>query len=367
MRVRPAEILANIQHVSCLGLPSEAAIPAMLQLFDTLVDSRNSNFVWTDRAGRPTNIYARFLVPAALDVMLHHSQLLYRPGEISFEMHTTSTLAAGNMERFKATTNYEKTIAYNEIWKPHAVDQFSDIILRDRTGPRGLVMIGRAANDTGFTVQEEQRVQALRPWLLHALDTPPAAELSSVETGEEAVLLCDYRGAVIQMGPNAAKLLLYAGNGRIAPGAVIAGLGDAMPETVRRVCQNLAAIMSGRPADVPQARLKTSWGTFNFRAHALGTGLPGKGPEGLLAVVIRREQPFALMLHNRVAHMPLTPRQRQVAVMIGLGRSPETIQRELELSAGTYRRHVEEIHGRLGVHSRAELMAALMTREPTSN
>lgn len=364
--MRPAEALANIQQVSCLGLPSEVAIPAMLQLLDTLVGSRNSNFVWTDSVGRPTNIYARFLVPDSLDVMLHHSQLLYRPGEISFEMHTTSRLVTGNMERFKATTNYEKTVAYNEIWKPHAVEQFSDIVIRDHSGPRGLVMIGRAANDSGFTAQDHRRIQALRPWLLHALDTPPAPDLNSVETGEEAVLLCDYQGRVVQMGPNAAKLLLYAGNGRIAPGAVIAGLGDSMPETVRRVCSNLAAIMSGRPSDVPQARLKTAWGSFNFRAHALGPGLPGTVPEGLLAVVIRREQPFALMLHSRVAALPLTPRQRQVAVMIGLGRSPEAIQRELDLSAGTYRRHVEEIHGRLGVHSRAELMATLMTRGPGS-
>ena len=174
----------------------------MLQLLDTLVESRNSNFVWTDRAGRPSNIYARFLVPAALDVMLHHSQLLQRPGEISFEMHTTSRLATGNMERFKATTDYENTVAYNEIWKPHAVEQFSDIVLRDRNGPRGLVMIGRSASDSPFNAQDHRRIQALRPWLLHALDTPPAAELSSVETGEEAVLLTDYQGRVVQMGPN---------------------------------------------------------------------------------------------------------------------------------------------------------------------
>ena len=53
---------------------------------------------------------------ASLDVMLHQSQLLRRPGEISFEMHSTSKLATGNMARFRAGTNFEKTIAYNEIW-----------------------------------------------------------------------------------------------------------------------------------------------------------------------------------------------------------------------------------------------------------
>lgn len=362
--MKPAEILAHIQQLSCLGLPSEVAIPAMLQGLDQLVSSRNSNFVWVDRSGRPANIYARVLVPAALDVMLHHSQLLNRPGEISFEMHSTSRLVTGNMERFRAETSLEKTVAYNEIWKPHAIEQFCDIVLRDRNGPRGLVMVGRAANDSGFTPVEKRRIQAMRPWLLHAMDAPAASELHSIESGDEAVLLCDHQGRVVQMGPNAAKLLLYAGNGRIAPGAVIVGLGDAMPETVRRVCLNLAGIMAGRHGDPPRAQLKTAWGAFTFRAHALGGRPPGEEGSGLIAVVIRKDLPWPLMLQNRVTTLPLTPRQRQVAVMIGLGKSPETIQTAIDLTPGTYRRHVEEIHARLGVHSRAELMARLTAVHP---
>jgi DNA-binding CsgD family transcriptional regulator len=63
-----------------------------------------------------------------------------------------------------------------------------------------------------------------------------------------------------------------------------------------------------------------------------------------------------------VLDLPLTPRQQEIAVQIGLGKAPETIQSDLDLSAGTYRRHVEDIHLRLDVRSRAQLMAALMAR-----
>ncbi|HEX8660553.1 MAG TPA: hypothetical protein VF686_01715, partial [Brevundimonas sp.] len=140
--------------------------------------------------------------------------------------------------------------------------------IRDRSGPRGLVMIGRAANDTGFTPLDQRRILAMRPWLLHALDATPTAEFSTVEAGDEAILLCDHQGLVVQMGPNAAKLLLYAGNGRIA--------------------------------------------------------------------------------------------QREVAVGIGLGRPAERVQAELGLTAGTFGRHLEDIHERLGVRSRSELMTTLM-------
>lgn len=108
--------VAQIQQISCLGLPSEIAIPAMMQLFDTLVSNSNSDFVWTDHNGSVANFYARHVDPGALDVMLNHSRLMRRPGELYFEMHSRSRLATGNLSRFRALGGLEKTIAYNEIW-----------------------------------------------------------------------------------------------------------------------------------------------------------------------------------------------------------------------------------------------------------
>ena len=356
---------AHIQHISCLGLPGEVALPAMLQTLDTLVSAQNSNFAWTDRRGRLTNYYARHVDPASLDIMLHHSHLLNGPGELSFEMHSCSTLVTGNLGRFRAMGNLDRTITYNEIWKPNAIEQFLDLVVHDESGPRALLTLGRTAEEKPFSPADTRCILAVRPWILHAMDTPPRGEVSSIETGEEAILVCDHFGRVLQMGPNARKLLLYAGNGRIGPGAVVAGLGDAMPETVRRVCQDMARILSGRPGQVPQARLATPFGAFRFRAHSLGDSPGQPGAEGLLAVVIRREAPLSLVLVNRVADLPLTPRQRQVAVQIGLSKLPETIQIELDLSPGTYRRHVEDIHVRLDVRSRSELMAALMSKSDT--
>lgn len=126
---------AHIQHISCLGLPGEVALPAMLQTLDTLVSAQNSNFAWTDRRGRLTNYYARHVDPASLDIMLHHSHLLNGPGELSFEMHSCSTLVTGNLERFRAMGNLDRTITYNEIW--------NTVQLGDRTFLEPLVGIAR--------------------------------------------------------------------------------------------------------------------------------------------------------------------------------------------------------------------------------
>ena len=270
--MKPSDTLAQIRHLACLGLPSEMVIPPILELFDRIVTGKNSDFVWTDTKGRVANFYARQVDPTSLEIMLHHEHLLNRPGELSFAMHSCSTLMTGNLAKFEALGNLDRTITYNEIWMPNALEQFLDLVIRDETGPRGLLTVGRSRGDLPFTEADTRRIVAIRGWILHAMDTPPRADLTSVETGDEAVILCDHEGRVVQMGPNARKLLLYAGNGQITAGAVIAGVGDAVPMTIRATCLKLAKIMAGQPAEPPQATLKTAFGTFRFRAHMLMSG-----------------------------------------------------------------------------------------------
>ncbi len=116
MDVKHGDVLAQIRHVACLGLPSEIVIPAILELFDKVVQGRNSDFVWTDAKGQIANLYARHLDPTSLDIMLNHEHLLRGPGELSFQTHSCSTLMTGNLAKFHALGNLDRTITYNEIW-----------------------------------------------------------------------------------------------------------------------------------------------------------------------------------------------------------------------------------------------------------
>lgn len=134
-QVNVSERLAHIQHISCLGLRSEVAIPAMLQGLDRLISAENSNFAWTDRQGRISNYYARHVEPASLDLMLHHSHLLSGPGQLGFEMHSRSTLVTGNLEKFRAMEHLERTVTYNEVW--------NTVQLGERTFLEPLVGIAR--------------------------------------------------------------------------------------------------------------------------------------------------------------------------------------------------------------------------------
>ena len=347
-RVKPSEALAYVRHLSCLGLPGELVIPRMLEAIHELIPSSVNTFVWTDGRGSPINMFAPELLPSTINFMTEGYHLCRRPGELSIETLVNGPLITGNMARWYADGSYDRTVAANEVFKPQGTPRTLDLVIRDDNGPRGLVLINRAGREPRFTPREQRLLAGLAPWFLRVLDEARPFVGRQADTGDEAVLLCNPAGDVLQASPGARRLALYARYARVVPGV------DAkivLPDVVRRVCRQFRAALAGLPTRPPRARLETQWGVFVFRVHPLA--------DDLLAVVIRREEPLPLKIMRRLKSLPLSPREREVALMIGLGRGPEDVRTRLGITRSTYRDYVERIHSRLEVHNRAELVAAL--------
>jgi DNA-binding CsgD family transcriptional regulator len=331
----------------------------MLLALHELVPSDANTFLWTNESGYPVNMYAPEVAASTVDYMVNGYHLFQRPGELSIEALATAPLLTGNMARWHHGGRLERTLAYNEVFLPNRTVRVLDLIVRSGGKPRGVVLVNRGAGGRSFNAGEQRLLGELAPYFLHALEPAPAFPSSdTAATNDEAVFLCDDSGRVLARGPGAARMLLYATHAPIAPGAGGGAVLDMLPPVGRRLCHNLREIRAGRPAPAPIARVTNAWGTFVFQAHALNTGMSSE-PEDRITVVIRREEPRALQLMSRLKSLPLSARQRQVALLIGLGRPPETVQAELDISPKTYRTYVERIHERLDVHSRAELIIAL--------
>lgn len=75
---------------------------------------------------------------------------------------------------------------------------------------------------------------------------------------------------------------------------------------------------------------------------------------GAPVIVARRRQSEPALLD------PLTPRQRAVARLVVAGLPNKQIARELDISVATVKDHVHAILGRLGVKTRAALIAAAL-------
>ncbi len=65
----------------------------------------------------------------------------------------------------------------------------------------------------------------------------------------------------------------------------------------------------------------------------------------------------------RVAQLPLTVREREVVTLIALGRETAQIGQELHISPETVRTHVRNAMSKLGAHTRAQLVAVVLTTE----
>ncbi|WP_423203095.1 response regulator transcription factor [Krasilnikovia cinnamomea] len=60
----------------------------------------------------------------------------------------------------------------------------------------------------------------------------------------------------------------------------------------------------------------------------------------------------------------LTARERQVVEQLGTGVSDREIARALAVSEHTVHKHLQHVYGKLGVGSRAEVLAAVLAGEP---
>lgn len=62
--------------------------------------------------------------------------------------------------------------------------------------------------------------------------------------------------------------------------------------------------------------------------------------------------------------MRLSPRQREILVLVASGLTDKTIALRLHVSQRTVRTHLERIYAENGLHSRAAAVAAWMSSEP---
>jgi DNA-binding NarL/FixJ family response regulator len=103
--------------------------------------------------------------------------------------------------------------------------------------------------------------------------------------------------------------------------------------------------------------VRTADGRYRVSASAVDAGLVHHAPAAVIvAEALDRESPSAPELRDRFG---LTPREAQVARLLGRGRRNVEIARELGVTEHTAERHTEHVLRKLGVHSRAAVAAKL--------
>lgn len=135
---------------------------------------------------------------------------------------------------------------------------------------------------------------------------------------------------------------------------------------IRGVVTVLGSLGRQRRASGDEQSLKPAWrelrghlGRYRVRGTLIGEGM--LGPKPVVLASLERLKPEQRSDAALRAEYGLTAREIDVARLLATGRTNLEIAQELRISTHTARRHSERVFSKLGVHSRAAVVARLQT------
>ena len=318
------QALGRIQRLCCLGAGSEAIVPDLLREF---CDARE----W--------------------EIYRNNAQIVsnFSPSHV-FQLYR---------DRLKVDRRaYQRSDIYN-ILTPY-IDDTVGLIVREPGRVFGSLQLIRTGEPPLFTPREGRLLQAVSGFIAHAMTSSPVADAACVESEDRALFVASHDGTVHHAGAQARQLLLMALLPRISATTKWHAFAGPPPELVQ-LCRALSATASGAIDQPPPVlRRRNAWGEFVLRAYWLGP-TDGETPTPHIGISIERRVPRALALWRCVEALPLTAREKQYCLLAARDPARDDIADAMGLSANTVTTFRRSVYAKLGVHSRAGLMATLQS------
>jgi DNA-binding CsgD family transcriptional regulator len=242
---------------------------------------------------------------------------------------------------------------YRTLYQPLGVTDELRVSFTSRDGSCwGIAQLVRTQGAT-FSEGERHLLAATAPAVAAALRSafaaaPPAG---SAATGPALVIL-DKAGEIDSITPEARDWLAE----------LVTGSGTGMtpvPEPVYAVAGRARAARTGAGREPACAQVRTATGGWlHLHASCLDGPDGGESPGDAVAVVITPAQAPDLVPLLALAYR-LTHREREVLRFLARGMTTAEMTQHLGISAHTVRDHIKALFGKVGVRSRAELVARI--------
>lgn len=244
---------------------------------------------------------------------------------------------------------------YRDILAPIGLGDELRAALRVGVACWGVLCLHRERSQMGFRDDEAAFLGSVAPHLAEGLRT--AVLLGDIDTapavaGPGLLLLADNLSVVAMTA--AAQALL----GEVADWPARAELPQAIPAVAARL-QRLERDAESPPDLMPRLRLRTRTGRW-LVAHASRLATKDAEPGGRIAVILEAAQPLEVAPLLLAAYA-LTPRETEVAALVLAGRSTDAIAAALVISPLTVQQHLKAMFEKVGVRSRRELVARILT------
>ncbi len=336
----------TLRQLCNLGLPGPLVLPSLLPVLRQVVKADHAAFFYCDERGSILNLYAERLLPPAVQARYHdrHNDAQFR------QQYLARVAAARAVSRRSVDAEERARDYYCDVLQPLGIEHFLYAVVR--AGPRvlGQLSLYRGERGPAFSERDEELLQEVLHYLGEALAVPsPHAAAAALEQSvEEGLAVFDAVGQIVYSDEPWGRLIRMAEGNPITPATALHE-AQALPRFVAAVLEAIDAS--------PQAlhRTDTAWGSFAFRRHQL------VGPEGQTArgLIVSRLSSEPLRLTEGAADLGLSPKQREVALLLAQGKSNQAIASELCITLNTASYHVKQVFARLGVHDRAAVGKAL--------
>jgi DNA-binding CsgD family transcriptional regulator len=227
-------------------------------------------------------------------------------------------------------------------------------VVREQAAAIGQLSLYRPPDAPAFGVREKSDLASIMRYVSHGIavagrDDAPGIPMH--DSDEEALLVVDRTGRIRHGSEKARRLLLLATTSEINPASLKAAVNDRAAQALTAICGRLEAVDRGDESAPPALTLDTRWGRHVLRAYWLDDD--HVSPEALIGVRIQRQEPMILRFVEAMGRLPLSPQQREIALMIAQGRSNQEIAEGLGVSGNTVAYHIKQLFLKLDVHDRA--------------
>jgi DNA-binding CsgD family transcriptional regulator len=359
--------LARVQRLCCLGVGSEMVMPDLIRQVNELIPLRGGFFLWMNANLDRINSYSICPIPTAA---LYHKEFHLTPRETDVVVPVRDLMALPSpnaVHQFWPILRvdyptFRRSDYYNEVCRPSDIHEVVTVVVREPDRNHGALEIYRASGETPFQPREFQLLEAIAAFAAHAMAGGPVTEGTFVGSEDRGLLVADSDGRVLHTDGHSQRILQMAFGPHLKTWATTTrpNIPGHLPE-IARLCCILADTANGKIGQPPPVlRLRNPFGEFILRAYWLE---PTDGTEQTrhVAITIDRHVPRALALHRRLEDLSLTGREKQLCVLLvahDLCRGD--VADVMGVSIGTAITHQSSLYAKLGVHSRAGLVSALL-------
>jgi DNA-binding CsgD family transcriptional regulator len=359
---------AHFKQLCLSGLNARLMMSELLGVLHGIVPWTNCGVFWADDQGQIANAYLAHIGNEALvhgffdylpriqgTLMMHFGEMLAIPGPV-FPLEQMLRVERGVFERHEF---------YQELCIPLCIEQTLHVTLRSGRETVGILAPTRTRSEPPFVGEETHALARLAPLLAHALLAQESFHGPWTDGPEQGLVILSREGSVQHVSQTARRLLYYLHRPSPPAGPAYTIKPSNIAVFQEQLFRKFAECMRGPSAHVPVFSLENGWGRLTLRTYWLDPA-GGEG-EGLIGVIVQRQEPLSLKLIRALSTTTLSMREREIALQMCLGDSYPDIAKKFHLSHRTVVAHSQNILNKLGIDKRTDLRPLLLYGSSTEN